>query len=139
MEINTMADVSNRVHLNPTTAQLVEIALLRGEGQLTANGALVAKTGERTGRSPNDRFIVKEANTEADIEWGKVNRPFEAGKFSCLLVTYSSRQKALIVATKTHGKLSMRLGLCVNLIVMAPILTRRLFLTLPREKCCLLA
>ena len=79
-----MADVSNRVHLNPTTAQLVEIALLRGEGQLTANGALVAKTGERTGRSPNDRFIVKEANTEADIEWGKVNRPFEAGKFDAL-------------------------------------------------------
>ncbi|MFT6256932.1 MAG: phosphoenolpyruvate carboxykinase (ATP), partial [Cellvibrionaceae bacterium] len=84
MEINTMADVSNRVHLNPTTAQLVEIALLRGEGQLTANGALVAKTGERTGRSPNDRFIVKEANTEADIEWGKVNRPFDAGKFDAL-------------------------------------------------------
>ncbi|CAM4408016.1 phosphoenolpyruvate carboxykinase [Shewanella livingstonensis] len=79
-----MADVSNRVHLNPTTAQLVEIALFRGEGQLTANGALAVKTGERTGRSPNDRFIVKEVNTEADIEWGKVNRPFDAGKFDAL-------------------------------------------------------
>ncbi|MCL1144212.1 phosphoenolpyruvate carboxykinase [Shewanella gaetbuli] len=79
-----MADVSNRVHLNPTTAQLVEIALLRGEGQLTANGALVAKTGERTGRSPNDRFIVKEPSSEADIDWGKVNRPFDAGKFDAL-------------------------------------------------------
>ena len=80
-----MADVSNRVHLNPTTAQLVEIALLRGEGQLTANGALVAKTGERTGRSPNDRFIVKESGSESEIEWGKVNRPFDAGKFDALL------------------------------------------------------
>lgn len=79
-----MADVSNRVHLNPTTAQLVEIALLRGEGQLTANGALVAKTGERTGRSPNDRFIVKESGSESEIEWGKVNRPFDAGKFDAL-------------------------------------------------------
>ncbi|GGB71563.1 phosphoenolpyruvate carboxykinase [ATP] [Shewanella inventionis] len=79
-----MADLSHRVHLNPTTAQLVEIALLRGEGQLTANGALVAKTGDRTGRSPNDRFIVKDPSTEADIEWGKVNRPFDAGKFDAL-------------------------------------------------------
>ncbi|GAA0791226.1 phosphoenolpyruvate carboxykinase [ATP] [Shewanella aestuarii] len=79
-----MADVSNRVHLNPTTAQLVEIALLRGEGQLTANGALVAKTGERTGRSPNDRFIVKESGSESEIEWGNVNRPFDAGKFDAL-------------------------------------------------------
>jgi phosphoenolpyruvate carboxykinase (ATP) len=84
MEINTMADLSNCVNLNPTTAQLVEIALFRGEGQLTANGALVAKTGERTGRSPNDRFIVKEAGSEADIEWGKVNRPFDADKFDAL-------------------------------------------------------
>ncbi|WP_434928891.1 phosphoenolpyruvate carboxykinase [Shewanella sp. HL-SH5] len=84
LEIYTMADVSNRVHLNPTTAQLVEIALLRGEGQLTANGALVAKTGERTGRSPNDRFIVKESGSESEIEWGKVNRPFDAGKFDAL-------------------------------------------------------
>ena len=79
-----MADVSNRVHLNPTTAQLVEIALLRGEGQLTANGALVAKTGERRGRSPNDRFIVKESGSESEIEWGNVNRPFDAGKFDAL-------------------------------------------------------
>ncbi|QIR13152.1 phosphoenolpyruvate carboxykinase [Shewanella aestuarii] len=79
-----MADLSNSVHLNPTTAQLVEIALLRGEGQLTANGALVAKTGARTGRSTNDRFIVKEPSSEADIEWGKVNRPFDAGKFDAL-------------------------------------------------------
>ncbi|NKF52509.1 phosphoenolpyruvate carboxykinase [Shewanella sp. WXL01] len=79
-----MADVQNRVHLNLTSAQLVELALARNEGQLTANGALVAKTGERTGRSPNDRFIVKEPGTENEIEWGKVNRPFDAGKFDAL-------------------------------------------------------
>ena len=39
-----MADGLNRVHYNPSTAQLVEFALLRGEGELTANGALVART-----------------------------------------------------------------------------------------------
>ncbi|MCH4295991.1 phosphoenolpyruvate carboxykinase [Shewanella sp. 3B26] len=79
-----MADGINRVHRNPSTAELVELALARGEGELTANGALVAKTGARTGRSPNDRFIVKEAGSEADIEWGAVNKPFAADAFNAL-------------------------------------------------------
>lgn len=79
-----MADGLNRVHYNPSTAQLVEFALLRGEGELTANGALVAKTGTRTGRSPGDRFIVKEDSSAADIEWGPVNQAFEPGAFEGL-------------------------------------------------------
>ncbi|WP_299795595.1 phosphoenolpyruvate carboxykinase [uncultured Shewanella sp.] len=79
-----MADGTDRTHLNPSTAQLIELALERGEGELTANGALVAKTGERTGRSPNDRFIVKEPGSEADIDWGPVNKPFEQDAFTAL-------------------------------------------------------
>ncbi|WP_076413965.1 phosphoenolpyruvate carboxykinase [Shewanella sp. UCD-KL12] len=79
-----MADRSQLAHRNPTTAQLIELALSRKEGELTANGALVAKTGERTGRSPNDRFIVKEPSSEADIDWGSVNKPFEQEKFAAL-------------------------------------------------------
>lgn len=79
-----MADGTHSVHINPTRAQLVEIALQRGEGRLTANGALVALTGARTGRSPADRFIVKEAGSQADIEWGSVNKPFDAGAFDAL-------------------------------------------------------
>lgn len=79
-----MAEGVNRAHVNLTHAQLIELSLLRGESELTANGALVAKTGTRTGRSPNDRFIVKEAGSENDIEWGAVNKPFEAQAFQAL-------------------------------------------------------
>ncbi|MGI2260936.1 phosphoenolpyruvate carboxykinase [Shewanella sp. GXUN23E] len=79
-----MADGANRVHKNLTTAALIELSIARGEGHLTANGALVAKTGERTGRSPNDRFIVKEASSEQDIDWGSVNKPFAPEKFTAL-------------------------------------------------------
>ncbi|GIU41848.1 phosphoenolpyruvate carboxykinase [Shewanella algidipiscicola] len=79
-----MADGFKQTHKNPSTAQLVEFALARGEGVLTANGALVAKTGERTGRSPNDRFIVKEASSEHEIDWGAVNKPFPMDAFNAL-------------------------------------------------------
>ncbi|MCF1427437.1 MAG: phosphoenolpyruvate carboxykinase [Shewanella sp.] len=79
-----MADGANREHKNLTTAELIELSIARGEGQLTANGALLVKTGERTGRSPNDRFIVKEAGSEQDIDWGSINKPFAAKKFAAL-------------------------------------------------------
>ncbi|MCG9738907.1 phosphoenolpyruvate carboxykinase [Shewanella insulae] len=94
-----MADGSKQTHRNPSTAQLVEFALARGEGQLTANGALVAKTGERTGRSPNDRFIVKEASSEKEIDWGSVNKPFAMDAFNALwdrVATYLADKETFV-------------------------------------------
>ncbi len=72
------------VHLNLTPAELVEHALRREEGSLTDTGALMADTGKFTGRSPKDRFVVKDANTENSVWWGEINIPFETEKFDLL-------------------------------------------------------
>ncbi len=74
-----------RAHANLCAAELVETSLKRGEGQLAANGALVAVTGARTGRSPKDKFTVDDAVTHAVVDWGKVNKPFAPEKFEALL------------------------------------------------------
>jgi phosphoenolpyruvate carboxykinase (ATP) len=68
----------------PVTA-LMEHSLRRDEGtRLASNGALVGYTGKRTGRSPKDKFTVKDARTADKIFWGEVNRPFEPDKFDAL-------------------------------------------------------
>jgi len=77
------ADVAT-VHLNLTPAELIEHALRNGEGHLTDTGALMADTGKFTGRSPKDRFVVKDANTENSVWWGDINIPFDADKFDQL-------------------------------------------------------
>ena len=63
------------VHWNLSVAQLVEEAVRRSEGSLTASGALNALTGKRTGRSPRDKWVVDEASSRERIWWGKVNQP----------------------------------------------------------------
>ncbi len=73
-----------RVHWNLSAANLVEHALRRGEGQIASNGALVAKTGQHTGRAPQDKYIVEEPSSQANIHWGQVNRAFDADRFDRL-------------------------------------------------------
>jgi phosphoenolpyruvate carboxykinase (ATP) len=74
-----------QVHANLQAAQLIETALLRGEGRLAANGALVATTGARTGRSPRDKFIVEDELTQPRVDWGRVNQSCAPEKFAALL------------------------------------------------------
>lgn len=69
---------------NPSPAQTIELALQRGEGKLTAGGAFLAVTSPFTGRSPEDKFIVKEPGSDEKIWWGKVNRPLSEEKYKTL-------------------------------------------------------
>jgi len=69
---------------NLAAAALVEAAIQKGEGMLTARGALAVRTGSRTGRSPKDRYIVAEPPLEQTIDWNNVNRPLSAQVFERL-------------------------------------------------------
>jgi len=69
---------------NLSIEELVDIALARGEGELASNQALVVKTGARTGRSPKDRFIVRDQSTETQVDWNATNQPFSPEKFDAL-------------------------------------------------------
>src|SRR5512145_3033812 len=74
----------NRAYWNLSAGELYEHAVNRGEGHIAHLGPLVVNTGQHTGRSPNDKFIVREASSEKRVWWGKVNRPFEQAGFDKL-------------------------------------------------------
>ena len=70
-----------KVYIDLTPAELVEEAIRRDEGFLASNGALAIETGERTGRSPKDRFIVDTPDVHDKIAWGGVNVAIEPGHY----------------------------------------------------------
>ena len=72
------------VHWNLSTAELYEHVLRRSEGRLSRQGALVVLTGQHTGRSANDKFIVCDDSTRDTVWWGKVNAPYESNRFEAL-------------------------------------------------------
>ncbi len=72
------------IHANLATPQLIEAAVSRGEGALSKHGALVVETGAHTGRSAKDKFIVRDAETEETVWWGKVNVPMSPAHFAAL-------------------------------------------------------
>jgi phosphoenolpyruvate carboxykinase (ATP) len=69
---------------NLTTESLTEEAIYRLEGNIASDGPLVAHTGKHTGRSANDKFIVKHVDSENNIWWGQYNKPFDAEKFDAI-------------------------------------------------------
>ena len=70
--------------LHLSSEELIEEAVNNNEGIIASNGAFSTSTGKRTGRSPNDRFIVQEPTTSDLIDWGDINKPFESSKFDLL-------------------------------------------------------
>src|ERR1700704_5700198 len=90
---------TDRVHWNLTPARLYEEAVRRQEGLITAEGPLACRTGQHTGRSPNDKFVVREPSSDAQIAWGTVNRPMEPAHFNVLHkdLLHSLKDKELFV------------------------------------------
>ncbi len=85
--------------VNKSTPFLYEEAVGRREGLIARHGPLVVRTGVHTGRSPEDKFVVKESSSEHRIDWGKVNRPLEEEKFERLhrrLLSYLSGKNLFV-------------------------------------------
>lgn len=79
-------DPRHNVYWNLPPARLVEESLLRGEGVLASHGPLRVTTGEYTGRSPKDKFFVKQGDSAEKIWWGPVNQPIDEEVFDALHV-----------------------------------------------------
>jgi phosphoenolpyruvate carboxykinase (ATP) len=77
-------ETSATIHWNLLTAPLVEESVKRGEGMLAKDGPLVVATGKHTGRSANDKFIVRDAETETSVWWGKTNKGMSPAHFAAL-------------------------------------------------------
>ena len=81
---------AGKVHYNLQAAELYEEALRRGEANLTADGALVAYTGQHTGRSPKDKFVVRDAATEPHVWWDN-NKAITSEQFDALLADFQAQ------------------------------------------------
>ncbi|HIC32966.1 MAG TPA: phosphoenolpyruvate carboxykinase (ATP), partial [Flavobacteriaceae bacterium] len=73
-----------QVQYQLTPDQLHDVTIEKGQGVEASSGALAINTGEFTGRSPQDRFIVKDSITEDKVWWGNINIPFDSDKFQKL-------------------------------------------------------
>jgi phosphoenolpyruvate carboxykinase (ATP) len=104
------------VDWNLPPAALIERAVLAREGVLTRDGAFAALTTPHTGRSPDDKFVVKEPESEDEIWWGKVNVPFEAAKYERLrrdVLDYLSDQSLYVQDLWAGADPEYRLGVRV--------------------------
>src|ERR1051325_6741917 len=72
------------VYWNLNTPELYEVIARRGEGSISAHGALMVNTGEHTGRAAKDKAIVREPSSEEHVFWGEVNKEFSQGAFDRL-------------------------------------------------------
>src|SRR5699024_11180752 len=74
----------SNVTIQASVAELTEKAAARGEAKLSADGAITARTGKYTGRSPKDKFIVEDAVSKDKVDWGSTNSPISEEIFDSL-------------------------------------------------------
>jgi phosphoenolpyruvate carboxykinase (ATP) len=87
------------VHWNLRTAALYEAAVRPAEGKVVAGGPFAAVTAPHTGRSPNDKSVVREPGSETRISWGKVNQPMDLAHYAALktdMLAYLSGRELFI-------------------------------------------
>ncbi|MFN2468533.1 MAG: phosphoenolpyruvate carboxykinase (ATP) [Gaiellaceae bacterium] len=107
---------SRAVHWNPTTSMLYTHALARGDGTLAEGGPLVVDTGVHTGRSPKDKFVVREPGSEDRIWWGDVNAEISEESFERLrekVTDYLAGQNLYVVDAFAGADPAHRLALRV--------------------------
>src|SRR5919202_4849124 len=75
----------NEGRKNLSVPQLVESVILNHEGELSFTGSLSVKTGRFTGRSPDDKFIVRDDLTSNSVDWGKINHAISEENFENIL------------------------------------------------------
>jgi phosphoenolpyruvate carboxykinase (ATP) len=88
-----------RAHWNLSSDKLASISIEKGQATLTSSGAININTGEFTGRSPMDRFIVRDNITEKSVWWGNINLPFDNTKFNALhqkVLSYLSEKELYV-------------------------------------------
>ena len=86
-------------HWNLDPAELAKIAVDKGQATVSSTGAIAVNTGEFTGRSPKDRFIVEDEVTKDAVWWGNINIPFNADKFDQLytkMIAYLSGKEIYV-------------------------------------------
>jgi phosphoenolpyruvate carboxykinase (ATP) len=84
ISLKDMGIENAKIHYQLSANELQDMTIASGQGIEISTGALAINTGEFTGRSPLDRFIVKDSLTEKEVWWGKVNIPFEPKAFDAL-------------------------------------------------------
>ncbi len=112
---------SGRVLWNPTTAMLYEDALRRGEGRIAEGGPLAFDTGEHTGRSPKDKFVVRESSSEERIWWDGNNGLAEENfdKLRDKVVSFLEQQETIYVVDAFAGA-DQRHGISVRVVTDRP-------------------
>lgn len=82
--ISELGIINSIVHWNLSSEELSQISIDKNQATLTSSSAITVNTGEFTGRSPKDRFIVRDSITENSVWWGDVNLSFDSDKFDSL-------------------------------------------------------